>query len=423
METIVLKHTVQKQAEGQYYTLPFEVPSGVEKLTVSYSYQRIRPGGGSLPNKVNVIDLGLEDADNRFLGWSGSARSSVSVGQFDSTNGYLMEPVKPGTWHILVGAYRVPPQGLQVEYRVEFTSSGPCWLFGDLHMHSDASDGQHSIHQLVEMARAMGLDYMAVANHNNYAENLNLPVVAGLTLIPAVEWTHYKGHMNFFGAQVPFKNSFEANSAQDMARILQDAKAAGALISVNHPKCSLCPYVWEDEACFDTVEVWNGPMRQDNLNAIAWWDGMLRQGRRLSLVGGSDFHRSGRVVRLGRPATAVYAASRAVPDILAGIAAGRSYVTQHVGGVRLRLECGEQSFGQTGPPQGEIVFEAENCPAGTRLSLVTDAGEVMTLSARGGRVDGSAPVGSARYAYLVARRLSVVGWRVCAISNPIYFER
>ena len=183
--------------------------------------------------------------------------------------------------------------------------------------------------------------------HNNYAENLRLPHFPGITLVPGVEWTHYKGHMNFFGIGRPFRNSFVANSPEEMRRIVREAREDGAVISVNHPKCNFCPYLWEDEACFDMIEVWNGPMRPVNLRGIAWWTNMLKSGRKIAAVGGSDFHHDRRPVRLAHPVTAVYSASRSAADIVDAALHGRSYIMNGRNGVRLSLTCGEKSFGDT----------------------------------------------------------------------------
>ena len=217
MEKLVIDHLVEKSREGSYYTVPFSVPEGVRSLTVRYSY----------PRQGNTIDLGLEDGQGQFLGWSGSSREAVTVGEFDATPGYLMEPVLPGTWHILVGAYHVQACGVPVRYEITFDAGGPRWLVGDLHVHSDASDGQHNIPTLAAMAKKRGLDFLAVTNHNNYSENFSLPKVPGLTLIPGTEWTHYRGHMNFLGIEQPFTGSFVANSLEEMRAITRQARERG----------------------------------------------------------------------------------------------------------------------------------------------------------------------------------------------------
>jgi DNA polymerase (family 10) len=49
-------------------------------------------------------------------------------------------------------------------------------LRGDLHVHTDASDGTASLEEMVEAARARGLSYIAVTDHARFAE-----VIGGLT--------------------------------------------------------------------------------------------------------------------------------------------------------------------------------------------------------------------------------------------------
>ena len=180
MDHIVIEHRIRKEDEGKYLSLPFDVPEEVEGVTVSYQY----PHKSALHN---IIDLGLEDEDGRFLGWSGSARESVTVGEHDATPGYLMGPVRPGKWRILIGAYHVEEEGVIVTYELRFHRRQAQWLFGDFHIHSDASDGQHDITTLAKIAKHKGLDFIAVTNHNNYAENLRLPHFPGITLVPGVE--------------------------------------------------------------------------------------------------------------------------------------------------------------------------------------------------------------------------------------------
>lgn len=420
MNNFKIRHTVTKEDEGRYYTITFPVPEQASRVTVTYQYaaSRERADGHT------VIDLGLMDADQRFLGWSGSARNSVYVGETASTPGYLKTTIRPGEWSIIVGAYRVPKDGVQVEYTVAYTKKQPAWYFGDLHMHSDASDGQHSIYELIRIAKKRGLDFIAVSNHNNYSENLNLPEDPALTLIPAVEWTHYRGHFNFFGPRVPFKNSFVVNTEKEMLALVEDARAEGALVSINHPKCRCCPYLWQSDRSFDSIEVWNGPMRQANLDAIAWWDSLLRQGRKIPLVGGSDFHRNMSPVRLGHPVTAVFANSRSVEDLLAAVRHGHGYVTSGVHGVCLTLDCRGKSFGDTVERRGAVITcRATHTHPGMRLELVTDEGTpVVFHNRRNGTIEGTRPVGQANFAYLVVtRRLLHKEW-VCAISNPIYFR-
>ncbi|RHP31504.1 CehA/McbA family metallohydrolase [Lachnotalea sp. AF33-28] len=417
--TQIIEHVIEKDREGQYYAIPFEMPPGMELLTVSYSYLRDKKRGN------NVVDLGLMDEKGQFLGWSGSARSSVSIGCYEATPGYRMTKLSPGTWHILIGAYRILTPPLKVRYEIRFTPRQARWLTGDLHMHSTASDGRKDVYTLAKKAQKTGLDFIAVSDHNNYSENFSLPKISGLTFIPAVEWTHYKGHMNFFGVPAPFDNSFVANSEQEMQQLLKQVRDNGAVISVNHPKCPLCPYLWKDVSQFEMAEIWNGPMRKVNTDAIRWWHGLLSDGRRIPAVGGSDYHRDLSPVRFARPVTCVYAQSPSAADILDALRHGHSYVTSSVRGVKLSLPKQDVIFGQT-VSHGDVPMlrcRAERGHKGMRLRLVTDRGIAAETGAwKNGAAELCVPVGEWRFAYLIVVRRIFGRERVRAVSNPVYFD-
>jgi len=412
---MTIHYRIEKEQEGSYFTIPFEVPAGFDRIDVTYSFPRL--SGAALC----VVDLGLMDGEGRFLGWSGSARKSVFVSERDATPGYMMTPVTAGTWRLIAGAYRIPQGGLTVTYDITFTKGAARWLSGDLHVHSSASDGQHTVPELARMAKKAGLDFLAVSDHNNCCENDNLPRIAGLTLIPAVEWTHYMGHMNLFGAANPFDNSFVANSLEEMRALVRRAKELGALASVNHPKCPLCPWLWDDDDIFDMVEVWNGPMRKANTDAVKSWHSLLCSGRRIPAVGGSDFHRDRRVVRFAHPVTRVFSESGSAADILDALRAGRSYITGSVKGPAAELRCGKAMMGDMAAGDGDTLsFSLTGLPPLSRVSLVTREGTAFTgFCAAGGEVSGCVPVcESRRFAYLTVTRAK----RILLITNPIYFE-
>ncbi len=418
-----LIHFVEKSREGTYYTVPFEVPENVVRVTVSYSYKRGAKGIMQDVKPKNIIDLGLMDEKGNFLGWSGSAHESIFVGEYASSNGYLVEKPHQGRWAIIVGAYHVVSEGVEVRYNIEFEYAHTELLFGDLHIHTDASDGKFDSYTVGKTAREKGLDFIALANHNNYAENFNLPHIAGLTFIEAVEWTHYKGHMNFFGVKSPFENSFIANTAAEMEAIVDHARSLGAVISVNHPKCPFCPYKLESRN-FDMMEVWNGPMRGTNIRGVRWWTELLRSGRRIPAVGGSDYHRPNNFVKLGNPVTAVYSPSRSGEDILASIRAGHSFVTSGVDGVRLTLSYGDAFMGdETVWVEGGLLHLEAEALRGETLVLVTGSGERVLRKHARGRLKMDIEVESDSFAYVKAVKGNGALYRIRSITNPIYFTK
>lgn len=414
---LIVHHHISNDREGTYYTIPFDVPDNVEKITITYNYFRKGKGFLSDLKPSNTVDIGIEDERGNFLGWSGSAHKSVSVGEYNSSPGYLCQPIKAGKWKIIIGAYHIMPEGVDVTYDIDFKLKGERLLFGDLHIHTTASDGKLSAYEAGKLAKDMGLDFIALANHNNFSENLCLPHIDGLTFIPAVEWTHYKGHMNFFGAPNPFESSFVANTKEDMQTLISNARSKGAVISVNHPKCRFCPYIWDDDEAFDMVEIWNGPMRKTNTDAIKWWTDMLCNGRRLPIVGGSDFHKPKSFARLGNPVTGVYAKSPAPEDILDAVKGGRAFVSEGIDGVRLNLKYGEFSMGDTAEYSSDIPIIAESNSG--NLVLVTDKGEKSI------KLDnGKAEVKLEKVSFAYIKALKGIGKTkiITAISNPIYFR-
>lgn len=414
---IILNHRIPKEKEGSYYTIPFHVPDNVEKITVTYDY--FRKGGGALADlkPSNTVDIGIEDEKGNFLGWSGSAHKSVSVGEYSSSPGYLCQAIKSGQWKIIVGAYHIMPDGVDVTYTIDFKFKGERLLLGDLHIHTTASDGKLSAYEVGTAAKDKGIDFVSLANHNNFSENYFLPHIDGLTFIPAVEWTHYKGHMNFFGAANPFENSFVANTKEDMQSLIANARLKGAVVSVNHPKCRICPYLWEDENAFDMVEIWNGPMRKTNTDGIKWWTDMLCKGRKIPAVGGSDFHKLKSFARLGNPVTGVYSKSPAAADILDAVKHGKAFISNSVDGVKLNLKYGEYSMGDTAKYDPDIPFIVE-CNS-KKLTLVTDKGE-KSIKLSGNRAE----IKNENFKFLYVKAVKGFGSTqiITAISNPIYFE-
>ena len=409
---------VPKEKEGTYFTVPFEVPEGVVRLDVTYHYPGHVKGAAGDRRPVNTIDLGLADETGKFLGWSGSAKDHIYVGPSDSEKGYLMEPVNAGTWKLILGAYHVAAEGVDVGVTLRFGRRQMRLLFGDLHVHSTCSDGAYDRYDRARRAKRMGLDFLVFADHNNWSENLQQPQISGMTLIPAVEWTHYLGHMNLFGAVNPFENSFVVNSPEEKKRLLDAARKRGAIVSVNHPDCPVCPYKWDDTD-FDMMEIWNGPMTPRNWKAIRRWTALLSEGRRLPAVGGSDYHRSGTPVLLGHPVTGVYAQGTAPEDILRAIRKGRTFVTESIRGPRLCLRSGRTFMGGISTEKKLTVY-ADNL-GGCVLTLVSDQGEKRLLGPGHLSFCRTIPMANVRFAYV---KVSLPGMPqiVRAVSNPIYFQ-
>ena len=223
--------------------------------------------------------------------------------------------------------------------------------------------------------------------------------------------------MNFFGVKAPFENSFIANTKEEMKGIIEHARSLGAVVSVNHPECPLCPYKWDDDEAYDMIEIWNGPMRGTNVRVIAKWTSLLKDGRQISAVGGSDYHKPKQFAKLGNPVTAVYSKSRSADDILDAIRNGNCFVTESVDGVKIKLTYGDAVMGQTAEYNEnewlEIFADTK------KVAIVTDKGE-KELTLKDGHL--KVKLKEVKFAYIKFYKGFGKLKRVCAVSNPIYFK-
>ncbi|WP_271189414.1 PHP domain-containing protein [Dactylosporangium matsuzakiense] len=179
------------------------------------------------------------------------------------------------------------------------------WYRGDCHVHSAVSTGADlTPEQVVAEARAAGLDFIAVTEHNTDSTYEHFQAVAGdLLVLRGQEHTTPDGHW---------------------------LEIEGGLHIGAHP---FAPYPtgtlrrpWDD---FDLIEVWNGlwtsdrPWNADNEAALAAWTRRLDQGIRQPAVGCSDTHLTGQV---GVPHTVVWAEERTAAALAAGLRAGHSWI-------------------------------------------------------------------------------------------------
>jgi predicted metal-dependent phosphoesterase TrpH len=57
----------------------------------------------------------------------------------------------------------------------------------DLHIHSTVSDGSESIEQIIVMAKAKGLDAIAITDHDTFSHIAQIPADAGIQVIGGIE--------------------------------------------------------------------------------------------------------------------------------------------------------------------------------------------------------------------------------------------
>jgi hypothetical protein len=428
---------IDHSQQGSYFTVPFHMREQVESLHLSYSYPQFPENQEwnatfESRQRVNIIDLGLIAPDGRQAGASGSDKSEVYVNEVRATPGYQPQKLVEGEWKIIVGAYKVEVEGVYVHYELRMVHKQVRLLKGDLHVHTLASDGVHTVEELAWKAKRNGLDFLAITDHNQMStvEGMSHAIsqVEGITLIPGVEWTHYQGHANFLGVDHPYDPPFMANLAEEVQARFDSARERGALITINHPFEPNVEFKFDLTSLpFDCLEVWNGPMRESNLKAVVLWHSWLVAGKKVPLCGGSDYHRDTPFIFLGGPTTGVYAMSAAPDDILAALKAGHSYLTFAPDGPSLEMTAGEAMLGDTVAWREvkELQIRVDGLKAGDLVRVVTpENSEVLFQAPEAGIYNGKYSMAAPGFARIEVLRAFLPGVPVlpALLSNPIYFD-
>lgn len=321
-ETNTITTRFEPAEERTFKHLPFSVPDGVLQLHLSIRYND-RIGSNPMLSGGNTLDIGLFDAEGTesggsgLRGWSGSERTDITIDSCWATPPYRAGDIMTGEWNVLLGAYKIGPNGLDVTIDVTFNSShiepeAPAhrtladlsraslpraaqagWYRGDLHMHSVYSDGDSYPHEIAELAYETGLDFYAITDHNRAQSPVPLvPHGDGWpVLVRGVEVTTYAGHFNVWGTDNWY--DFREPTADGLQSAVDAARADGGLISLNHPKPFGPMWDFPQVTGFDAMEPWNGWWGRINNFSIGYWADALNgeSARHWHVgVGGSDAH-------------------------------------------------------------------------------------------------------------------------------------
>jgi len=426
---------IEHARQGTYFTVPFTMPANIETFSLAYQYER--HAGGEIPlengsftsrKEINIIDLGLIAPDGRQVGVSGSNKSDVFISETHATPGYHPCTLVPGEWQILVGAYKVANQGVDVFYDLTFSPKYPRWLKGDLHTHTNASDGVFSRDELVQHAHQSGLDYLAITDHNQMPSGEVLLQYPEITLIRGMEWTHFRGHANFLGADESYQEPFFANTLEQVRARFESAHAHHALIVINHPRDGVNPFEFDlDQLPFDCLEIWKGLILEYNPIAIAWWQSMLEAGKKVPICGGSDYHEDAINRFPGGPTTFVYAMSNSPADILSALKQGHAFVTYAPYGPMLEMTAGDAILGDSVEfsKVKQFAFLARSLRANDVVQVITAGATTPVLKAEtDGEFHGVYKMNAPGFARIEILRsfLPTLPMLPALISNPIYFD-
>jgi hypothetical protein len=377
----------------------FEMPAGATRLEVSYHFLRddaVQPEWGA----DDVVDIGVFDTrgidmqGGGFRGWTGSSRRQLYITPGSATPGYIRGPLQPGPWNVFLGARLLNGEAMpywinvnidadpdavlpeasfpQDGYRVEPPTNGTTrrWYRGDFHSHTLHSDGYNSIDEYAVAADRLGLDFLAITDHNTWShfdEILHRSPNMSPLLIPGEEVTTFWGHANVWGAGCWV--DFRAVDDAAMQATIDWVHERGGLFSPNHPKRGW-PWEFSTVRGFQVCEAWQGAWRMFNVESLDFWEQRLRAGERVVTVGGSDCHSVAPAKflhpwTLGNPCTWVYAREPLCEaNVIEAVRAGHVFVSEDTGGPFLELSatCGGQTY-----LMGDTIAAPQDAPVTLRL--------------------------------------------------------
>ncbi|MEQ1569054.1 MAG: CehA/McbA family metallohydrolase [Myxococcota bacterium] len=295
------------------------------------------------------------------------------------------DPVPPGV---------EPPTG-----PVDIAAEG--FFRGDLHFHTNYSDDALEqggdwmrgaldiaaawadpawVEAFPELAPTDHLQFVAVTDHRTTAGWDDPEFRSDTLAVLGGEEFGSDGHAGIWGhdAHVPHEPQHGETPTERIRDAIDEAHAQGGLFSVNHPLYSGDLWTW-DATGFDGVEVWNAawsamgaPSTEVDLDqwlvdhggaenpwirpavraegvpqngqALRFWYSVLSSGNHVPPVGGGDRHM---IFPAGLPTTYVAASERTPEAILAGLAAGATFVSRSPQGPQVVLEA--EVDGQTYP--------------------------------------------------------------------------
>ena len=407
-------------ATARYTYVPFDVPPGTTRIEVSMSLDR--------PASVG---LGLFDSRGTghrspgFRGMSGVERREVFVGLREATPGFTPGPLPAGRWTVIIPVFlaALPTRvtlrvrlvrGEQVSPAVPgplpgVVRPGPGWYRGDLHCHTEASSDAWSSGSALtpagwaDLARMVGLDFLALTDHNVVSQNSDLARAAGGTvlLLAGEEMTNwFHGHATVSGIapgewfdfrQSPFGLPLPTGGGR-IQDLVAAVRQSGGFLSAAHPLLPTMGWQFLAEALVDpaarpdALEVWNGRWHLNDEAALRVWHRLLCRGWPVVANGGSDLHGTAVDPELGpgTPTTVVFASSLAREPIVAALRAGRCFVTRHPRGVEVYLTA-------TGPA-GQHTFTGGSLHASPGVTVSAQVlvrgggGMALSLHTRRGRV-------------------------------------
>lgn len=454
---LLLDHAARLTHEHakRHLEFPFEVPPGAARLRIDMQYAPRKVEG-----QVATNELSLTLFDPNGARGAGHHRLDhrVELSAAAATPGYVPGPLPVGRWLVVVDTHMILP-GPVVEMRLTAEVSfepvaapapspaprraggrGPGWYRGDLHGHTFHSDGAWDVPDLVAAARAAGLDFVTLSDHNTVSGLAQMDSLGDNALLTmgGMELTTYYGHALALGVRewIDWRIRPGERTMEDIAA---DVRRRSGTFIIAHPMapgdpiCTGCNWNYPEmmPGSARIVEIWNGGIwsREDGYNerGLRLWYDWLNQGYRMVATAGTDIHGFGGLEDVGMAASAieaglnvVYAEDLTEAAILAAVQRGHLYLSSGPA-LELTAESDGEATAMMGDAlptaRGRVLARWSNCRPTDTVRLIVDGSSVEAIS---GTESGAREweLSGRGWCALEAR---AANGDLRAITNPIFF--
>ncbi|MEO1440671.1 MAG: CehA/McbA family metallohydrolase [Chloroflexota bacterium] len=350
MQTIEFTGKLTEADTKRHISHVFTVPDGVQSIAIDLMHAPHKAADQPYPNQVS---LSLFDPNGSRGARHNNQDQSIKLIHHNASKGYLPGPLVPGEWDVVLDTHRIlgddftytitvtlseepVPDDMPTNYIPGTTADrGAGWYRGDLHSHTNHTDGKLDVVELAQYARDFKLDFLALTDHNTVSPLAEFHSYADddLITIGGMELTTYYGHCLALGtSEWQEWRLVNGLTMPDLAQRIMDTGAFYVIAhprSIGDPRCTGCRWEFEDmmPGNAPAVEVWNGLWNERNAEGVALFYEWLNAGHRLVCTAGTDLHAYPRGNIRGAAVNVVYAEHYSAGGILAGLHKGNSYLS------------------------------------------------------------------------------------------------
>ena len=378
-EIKLLNQRADETQSARFARLAFSVPDGSGMLRISMKTKTEQSAQIPMILFDPKQHVRLIRAANAVKGESNTV---YTISPSKANEGCIPGPIYAGSWRLLLYKRRMyedvvahitisydeacsMPPSTQVEsptvralrehpFSDKVLELKPRWFCGELHTHSSESTGYTSLKTVVDTARELDLDYLAVTDHFTASHWLKLQEIADEKrplLLQSMEISGDFGHANIHGLRTWLNPLVDDNSdlvdflglkeRPSMTSIADAAHAQGALMCINHALSGIMGWRYRNFPLekADLYEVHCTSEIQTCMLYTTHWDMLLTRGYHLTGVGSSDSHHPTLKGpwKLGHVLTWIYADELSQRALLRGLKAGHAYVG--IDGVQMEMSA------------------------------------------------------------------------------------